>query len=141
VSTSRTDLSITTSTLAKPTPAQRPPGCSFFLPLRNRVQPKGVNVDRSLPSISYSYKLVEYPVVQLMLLSHSKYLCRKPPTTLRLAHLLPTSTPHSPLFLSRDLPKMDTLRAKMSSLAPHGKRHKVTIVGSGNWCVCYIAPQ
>ena len=29
--------------------------------------------------------------------------------------------------------KMDVLRNKMASLAPHAKKHKVTVVGSGNW--------
>jgi hypothetical protein len=28
---------------------------------------------------------------------------------------------------------MDGLRAKMSALTPFQKKHKVTVVGSGNW--------
>jgi hypothetical protein len=28
---------------------------------------------------------------------------------------------------------MDTLRAKMSALTPYQKKHKVTVIGSGNW--------
>lgn len=31
---------------------------------------------------------------------------------------------------------MDGLRAKISALTPYAKKHKVTIVGSGNWYGC-----
>lgn len=65
----------------------------------------------------------------LMLLSHSKYLHRVSYSSASLVRR--RSSPRLP----QDFRKMDTLRQKMSSLTPFAKKHKVTIVGSGNWWV------
>jgi hypothetical protein len=35
--------------------------------------------------------------------------------------------------LSRYFSNMDTIRHKMSALTPFAKKHKVTVIGSGNW--------
>lgn len=37
--------------------------------------------------------------------------------------------------------KMDGLRAKMSALTPYAKKHKVTVIGSGNWLVTQMSPR
>lgn len=40
-------------------------------------------------------------------------------------------SPHRRLFTAA---KMDNLKDKVAAtLTPHGKRHKVTVIGSGNW--------
>lgn len=55
-------------------------------------------------------------------------------------YLLHVRPPLKAFRLSLYPSKMDVLRTKMSSLAPHGKKHKVTVVGSGNWYTCSDLP-
>lgn len=45
----------------------------------------------------------------------------------RLAHRLEQTTNH-----------LQSARANMATLGGHSKKHKVTVVGSGNWSVFYV---
>ena len=38
-------------------------------------------------------------------------------------------------LFSRSVPSMDQLKHKMAGLTPFAKKHKVTVIGSGNWYV------
>ena len=62
----------------------------------------------------------------LMLLASYKY-CTRSPTPFKLLRLRPRPSSHF------SHPNMDSLKAKMTSLTPFQRKHKVTVVGSGNW--------
>ncbi len=119
---SSSDLSITTAILASVIVKHYVNyGCWRLFPAgwNDQTQPRaGSNSAISLCTFCF---------LILMLLSFSKYLHRSSHTVTSFTRL------HSTSLHPRDLHNMDALRQKMSFLTPFAKKHKVTIIGSGNW--------